>query len=139
PTYTKAMAAAIEAFTPDVVVGPASPMGTDLFPRLAARCNAGLASDVTSCKAEGGAVHVTKPLHAGKILADVTLSGAGPKLVTLRANVFAAQKTGKGAANAKPLSVDLASDIPLKIKEIRKGTTEKPDLTESSIIISGGR
>ena len=42
--YTAAIEAAIQAFKPDLVLGVASPMGKDVFARIAARCGPGCAS-----------------------------------------------------------------------------------------------
>ena len=136
--YTNGVEAAIKAFSPDVVLGVASPMGRDIFPRLAARLDGGILTDVTSVDASGQNVTATKPMYSGKCLAEVATEGAKISFVTIRQNVFPAAKPGTGEAKGIPVSA-AAGDGKIKTVEIRKGKSAKPDLTEASLIISGGR
>ncbi|MFK7827371.1 MAG: electron transfer flavoprotein subunit alpha/FixB family protein [Oligoflexales bacterium] len=136
--YAAAAKAAIDEFKPDVVLGIASPMGRDLFPRLAARCNSGLITDLVDLDLDGGFTGGTKPMYAGKVLAKVEFQGAGIKFVTLRPNVFPS-KESSGNAEVKVLNVAPVQDQSLKILEVRKGKSDKQDLTEATRIVSGGR
>jgi electron transfer flavoprotein alpha subunit len=135
--YTAALQAASKEFSPDVILGAASPLGRDLFARIAARLDAGIITDLVDIDYTGGFAGGVKPLYAGKILADVRFSGTGVKVATIRPNVFAATKTS-GAATVKSLTV-AAADTGLKTLEIKKGKSDKPDLSEAAVIISGGR
>ena len=137
-SYTNGVEAAIKAFSPDVVLGIASPMGRDVFPRLAARMDGAILTDLTSIEASGNSVSGTKPMFSGKCIADVTTDGAKISFVTIRQNVFPASKAGNGNAAATPVSA-AEGDGKIKTIEIRKGKSAKPDLTEASMIISGGR
>ncbi len=136
--YAKAVETVIREFNPALVIGMASPTGKDLFPRLAARFDGAIASDVTKVSATGDNINVVKPMFSGKALANLSLTGSQTKFLTLRPNVMAAAKNGKGAAQLKTLTTGPA-DSRLQTLEIRKGKSEKPDLTEASVIISGGR
>ena len=136
--YASATKAAIDEFKPDVVLGIASPMGRDLFPRVAAKCNAGLITDLVDLDLSGGFAGGTKPMYAGKVLAKVEFQGNGIKFATLRPNVFPSQESA-GNAEVKNLSVEPVQDQSLKTIEIRKGKSDKQDLTEATRIISGGR
>lgn len=124
----------------NVLVGPASPTGRDFFPRLAARHGAALLTDVVKLRAEGDRIVATRPLYAGKTLAEVA-SKAALTLVTVRPNVVPATVTAPNAkAQVESVSLALdASKVKARIVEVRKGKSEKPDLTEASIIVSGGR
>jgi electron transfer flavoprotein alpha subunit len=137
-TYANGVEAAIKAFSPDVVLGVASPMGRDIFPRLAARMDGAILTDLTSIEASGSGVQGTKPMYSGKCIADVATDGAKISFVTIRQNVFPVAKPGSGNAAATPVSA-AAGDGKIKTVEIRKGKSAKPDLTEASLIISGGR
>lgn len=136
--YANGVEAAIKAFSPELVLGVASPMGRDIFPRLAARMNGAILTDVVSLEGHGSGVSGVKPMYAGKCLADVATEGAKISFVTIRQNVFAAQKSGNGSANPSPINA-AAGDGKIKTIEIRKGKSAKPDLTEAALIISGGR
>jgi electron transfer flavoprotein alpha subunit len=136
--YTNGVEAAIKEFSPDVVLGVASPIGRDVFPRLTARMDGAILTDVTSLEASGNSVTATKPMYSGKCIADVATDGAKITFVTIRQNVFPASKPGSGSATGTPVAVS-AGDGKIKTIEIRKGKSAKPDLTEASFIISGGR
>jgi electron transfer flavoprotein alpha subunit len=136
--YAAALEEAIKTFSPSLVLGIASPMGKDLFPRLAARLDAGLLTDVTDLKIEGETVTAQKPMYSGKVFANYAMQNSKIKFVTIRPNVFPARRTGNGAAKVSKLNVT-APNSRLVTKEIRKGKSEKPDLTEAAMIISGGR
>lgn len=137
-TYSNSIESAIKAFSPELVLGVASPMGRDVFPRLAARLDGGMLTDLVTLEAHGSGITGTKPMYAGKCLAEVATEGAKISFATIRQNVFPAQKPGNGSANATPVTATPA-DGKIKTLEIRKGKSTKPDLTEASLIISGGR
>ncbi|MCX6125809.1 MAG: electron transfer flavoprotein subunit alpha/FixB family protein [Proteobacteria bacterium] len=137
-TYASGVEAAIKAFTPNVVLGVASPMGRDLFPRLAARFDGGILTDLVAIDASGTDVNGIKPMYSGKCLAEVSTQGAATNFVTIRQNVIPSQKPGNGSANVSAITA-AANDGRLKTLEVRKGKSSKPDLTEAAFIISGGR
>ena len=136
--YVKAVETAASDFGAEVVLGLASPMGRDVFPRLAARLDAGLLTDVVEMTVEGGnLVGGVKPMYAGKVLATAKYTSDGIKLMTIRPNTIPAEELG-GSAEAASLSVDSAESS-IKLVELKKGTSEKADLTEAARIVSGGR
>lgn len=134
--YACAIEAAINDFSPDLVLGVASPLGRDLFPRLAARFKAPLMTDVVEIDEQ--AKTVTKPMYAGKILAKCSFNNDSLRLITIRPNVFSAEECS-GEAKTRKIDVDFSVDNPLKSIKVIKGESEKVDLTEASVIVSGGR
>ena len=138
--HVQAISQIVEKNGYQLVVGPASPTGRDFFPRLATRHKSALITDTVALKIEGGTVKATRPLYAGKCLAEAT-STTPVTFVTLRPNVIPSEVSSPGAtANVEKFAPSFdASKLKSKIVEVRKGKSEKPDLTEASIIISGGR
>ena len=63
------------AAQPQVVLASAGYAGKDALPRLVARLGTGMGSEVTDLRAEGGAVIGRRPLYAGKLYADVKVTG----------------------------------------------------------------
>src|SRR5262249_53714408 len=61
----------------------ATATGRDLAPRVAARLNVGLATDVTALDVEGGKVVATRPVYAGKAIQRVRLDGT-PAIASIR-------------------------------------------------------
>ncbi|MFG1493180.1 electron transfer flavoprotein subunit alpha/FixB family protein [Halobacteriovorax sp. GFR7] len=123
----------------DYVFAGATSLAKDLMPRLAGMFDAGMASEVTNFVMDGDNFAGTRPLFAGKVLAKVELDGPKPGFITVRPNALGmpeAPTAGAGATNEVAAN---AGDIKAVIKEIVKGASEKLDLTEANIIVSGGR
>lgn len=136
--YSKAVEECIRVFDPQLVLGAASPIGRDLFPRLAARFDGGIVTDAVAVSRDGDNLVVQKPMYAGKCIGEFELSGATRQFLTIRPNVFPVEPVADNNPELKTLSVsvDLAS---CRTVEVRKGESERPDLTEASVIVSGGR
>lgn len=136
--YAAAVQTTIDTFKPDLVLGSASPMGKDLFPRLAARNNSGLLTDIVGLEEKDGELIGKKPLYAGKCIGTYGFAGDGVKFATLRPNTFAPEKNEQGSAAVKTVEVSLP-EARMNTVEVRKGASQKADLTEATRIISGGR
>lgn len=123
----------------DYVLTGATATGKDLLPRLAGMFDAGMASEVVNFTFDGGTFAGTRPLFAGKCLAKVEIQGPKPHFVTVRPNALGMPTSENAkAGNASDTAVD-AGTIRAFVKEIVKGASEKLDLTEANIIVSGGR
>ena len=131
--------AIINKVQPSIILASASSTGKDLFPRVAARLNTGVASDCTQLTISGDNVTAVKPMYSGKAFATVNFENSPIKIVLMRANQLpvAAADTAKTATVVEQAPV--AVDLKTMIKEIVKGASEKLDLTEANIIVSGGR
>jgi len=137
--YAAAVCAAVEQLKPALVLFPASALGKDLAPRVAARLGVGLASDCTSLAVESGRLLATRPVFAGKALQRVAFTG-GPAVATLRPKLFA--PVVKPGASAAVVSLAFAWDDAssrAQVTEVLAASGGKVDLTESEVIVSGGR
>lgn len=123
----------------DFVFAGATSLVKDLFPRVAGSLNVGMASELTELSVEGDSVKATRPLFAGKVLADVAVQGDKPHFYTVRPNALGLPESpNAGAGEVKTVDGD-SGNIRAVIQEIIKGASEKMDLTEANIIVSGGR
>jgi electron transfer flavoprotein alpha subunit len=134
--YAKVVADAVGEHNADIVLMGATAMGKDLAPRVAARLNAALATDSVSVEADGGDLKIVRPMYAGKVRATVRLTSA-VKVVTVRPNVFVAEKNGASAAVSEHPADP--GDFKAVVAEIIAGAKGKLDVTEADIIVSGGR
>lgn len=137
--YANALHGFISSGGYDYVFAGATSLAKDMLPRLATKFDAGLASDCTNFIFEGDTFNGTRPLFAGKCLAKVNLQGPKPHFVTVRPNALGMPESPTaGSGEAADANVE-AGEIRAAIKEIIASASEKVDLTEANIIVSGGR
>ncbi len=120
-----------------VVVLPATALGKDLGPRIAARLEAGFAADCTGISVDRGRLSVTRPRYAGKVFATVEFESERV-VFSIRPNVFTPREApGKG--EIVRLAIDDIPAGPAVVREVRAGESRKLDVSEASIVVSGGR
>lgn len=137
--FLSAMGSAFDAVKPDVILASASSAAKDFLPRFAALKGFGIVSDGTEIQLKGKEVLVTKPLYAGKCFARASFENSLTKIVLMRANQLPTEPPNVSrTATVTELSL-AASDLRTLIKEVVRGASEKLDLTEANIIVSGGR
>lgn len=123
---------------PSVFIVGGSTYGRDLAAWVAADLNAGIVADGINLKVEDGVVKVTRPVYAGKLLADVNVK-EGVQIITLRSRAFPkAEPVGKSGAAEWVGAVVGEDSIPTKVVGFA-GKEGGVSLTDASIIVSGGR
>jgi electron transfer flavoprotein alpha subunit len=136
-SYARALAQAVETEKPGVVLIPFTATGKDLAPRVAAKLNAGLASDCVALSIRDGRLVGRRPMYAGKAYATVEWAGE-PQVATLRPNVFPlGQPDGSRKAEVVTAAADASARA--KVTAVRATAAGKVQLTEAQIIVSGGR
>jgi len=137
--YTKAVLNILKSASPDIVLASHSPTGRDLMPRIAARLDVGLASDCTQLSFDGNQIKVRRPVYAGKATVEVEFLGSGPRVATVRPNALGAPKADTSkSAEVVQVTPDLGA-LKTKVVDVVKGSSGRPDVTEASIVVSGGR
>jgi electron transfer flavoprotein alpha subunit len=138
-TFSSVLETMIREAGADVVLASSSTMARDLFPRVAARLDSGVASDCTILELTASAMKVRRPLYAGKCTAEVEFVSSPVRFVLMRPNQLpVGQPVAGAAAQVKDFPAPAASGK-IKCKELIKGASNKADLTEANIIVSGGR
>ncbi len=136
--YSKAIAETAKQRGADVIFISATAMGKDVAPRAAAKLEAGLASDCTELRIEGGNLIASRPVYAGKAYVDVKINSA-VKIFSLRPNVFKAEQIDGGTPLVEDIKIDFTdADFSAVVKETTV-SSEKIDVAEANIIVSGGR
>jgi electron transfer flavoprotein alpha subunit len=136
-SWTAAMVKAVEESQAAVVLFGGSSNGRDLAPRVAARLDAGVASDVDRLEWTDGRLRARRPVYSGKAFATVDIVGK-PAIATTRPNAFPAEETGAGAAESVALSFDAGSER-VKLIETKVPESNEVSLVEADAIVSGGR
>jgi len=139
--YVPVAAEILQDLNPKVVLTAASVDGKDFSARLAARIGAGLATDCTELRIDGGSLKAKRPMYAGKAFAWCEWSdGAYPQMASCRPNVmdcFAPE--GSKKAEVEKAQLDLPEGNRTQVLNIERDAGGKLDLTEAEIIVSGGR
>jgi electron transfer flavoprotein alpha subunit len=112
--------------------------GRDLGPRLAAKLDAPIASDVTSIDGSADKLTVKHPGYANKVIITLEISGS-PAVVSVRPSAFTAKEAAKaGKVEAAQPASDPGTER-VVVKELIEGNKGKIDLGDAPVIISGGR
>jgi electron transfer flavoprotein alpha subunit len=120
----------------DDVVASATALGKDLLPRVAARLGGGMASDIIGI-VDGSTFK--RLMWAGNVIATVKIESS-PRVVSVRGTAFdAAAKGGAKGAVEKASVTPGANDTRAKFVEFAETKSDRPVLTEASIVCSGGR
>jgi len=138
--YAAAAAAAAEIVKPAAILVPGTALGKDLTPRLSARLSAGAATDCVAVEVDGGKITALRPAFTGKVQMRVGFKSS-PAIICLRPNVFPPEAEDKSRnAETVTLSLELAGkDLALKITGVEKRESDRPDVAEADLIVSGGR
>ncbi|MBS0272352.1 MAG: FAD-binding protein [Proteobacteria bacterium] len=117
------------------ILAPSTTFGKNLLPRLAALLDVAQISDVIEIQDQNKFV---RPIYAGNALATVTSEDA-IKVLTVRPTAF--EKAKKGSLKAP---IELYPFVPPSIRGLtfvkkEESSAERPELTNASIVVSGGR
>jgi len=116
------------------VLAAATSEGKNLLPRVAALLDVAAISDITGVVS---ADTFERPIYAGNAIATVQSSDA-IKVITVRTTAFeAAAATGGSAAVENVAGTGDAGNAKFVGQELTK--SERPELTQAKIVVSGGR
>lgn len=134
--YKTAIVAAAKESGADFVIGPAGTFGKDVLPRVAAAIGAGMVADCVAL-ADGDGLLYKRPMYAGNVLATVRVNSAKTVIGVRVAEFDAAQKTG-GTSAVKAIGSDAGASA-ARFVSFEMTETERPELTEADVVVSGGR
>ena len=125
-----AWATALDAVVPQgTIVTGASPQSKDMAARLAARRGISVVQDAVAIDGN----QITSPVYSGKAMQTVAVGGSA--VVSVRSNVFSPAQGG--ASDVAVL--DTTGDVATSVQEFMARASERLDVSEANIIISGGR
>jgi electron transfer flavoprotein alpha subunit len=136
--YANALAQAIKKAAPKYIFAANTALAKDLIPRLAARFNAASLADVITLTNEGGGLAATKPVYSGKARAKYQFA-CDQVFLTLRPNVFPLAENQNGAHVAVEMLPVTPMAVRARVAETHAAAGTKVELSEATIIVSGGR
>ncbi|MFI5177476.1 MAG: electron transfer flavoprotein subunit alpha/FixB family protein [Vicinamibacterales bacterium] len=140
--FVAALAAAVTAESPALVVLAHTYQTRDFAPRLAARLDRALATDCVGVRTPGTSPVFIRQMFQGKVSADVALEGPAPHVVTFQIGAFRADAVKKGGAPAAIRTVAAAVDpsaVRQKPEAPFREAKQAIDLTEAERIVAVGR
>jgi electron transfer flavoprotein alpha subunit len=124
----------------DIVAVTASSFGKDLAPRVAAKLDAGYAPDISAVKADGGKLSYKRPMYAGNAYGHCEVT-TPKQVVSVRQSEFTAAEPSGGASPVEAAAVTPADPAAARVEliSLEAAKSERPDLGEARVIVSGGR
>ena len=135
-TFTTALKQVVDTVQPAIMLFGGTSNGRDLAPRIAARLNVGVGSDVDRLEWTGSALKVRRSVYSGKVFSTVEISGK-PAIATIRPNAFPPEEGASGEAEVVEVSV--TADSKAKLLETKTPEAGELSISEADIIVSGGR
>lgn len=132
--YAQVIADVAQKAQASVVGAAATACGKDIYPRVATRLKAAMASDVIFVES---ASVFKRAMWAGNLIATVELSTA-QKVVTIRPTEFESAQPTQTTTVVESVNIAVADDKSqfIEFKEVKSA---RPQLTEARVVVAGGR
>ena len=140
--FTATLQAVIGQLSPAQVLLPHTYQTRDFAPKLAARLDRALVTDVTAIKTVGSDTAFVRPMFQGKLTADIVPQGPGPHFITFQIGAYRVDQVAKGSAAAPVRALDVAVDaaaIRQKPEAPFQQARQAVDLSQAERIVSVGR
>jgi electron transfer flavoprotein alpha subunit len=140
--FTAALQAVIGQLSPAQVLLPHTYQTRDFAPKLAARLDRALVTDVTAIKTVGSDTAFVRPMFQGKLTADIVPQGPGPHFITFQIGAYRVDQVAKGSAAAPVRALEVAVDaaaIRQKPEAPFQQARQAVDLSQAERIVSVGR
>jgi electron transfer flavoprotein alpha subunit len=141
--YTDAFVKIITKYKPEIILAGATHIGRSFLARVAVKTHTGLTADCTGLDidAENGNLLQTRPAFGGNIMATILTPNHRPQMATVRHKVmipFPKDTTRTGDVIVE--NVDLSDKVYKTVfQNTVKDTSNKVNLTDANIVVSGGR
>ena len=123
-----------------LLVATATTFGKDVMPRVAAKLEAAYAGDCSAVSSDGGALTFKRPMYAGNAFGYCQLS-TKIQVATVRQSEVDPDVPGAGSAPIESVSKVASSEAASRVEFVSLDavTSERPELTDAGVVVSGGR
>jgi electron transfer flavoprotein alpha subunit len=134
------VAAVVKSGGFDTLAVTASSFGKDLAPRVAAKLGAGYAPDINQVKVDGGKRVYRRPMFAGNAFGTLEIT-TSLHVVSVRQTEFQPAEPSGGASPVESVAAAPADAAASRVEFVsnEQGKSERPDLGEARVVVSGGR
>jgi electron transfer flavoprotein alpha subunit len=137
--YAQGFHQAVEASGASFVIAAFTSRGKDCTPRVAARLDAGMASDIIGIEGDANAVVYVRPMWAGNIIGRVKVN-TEIQVMTIRTTDFEPAAASGGASAVETINAGIdASSVRMRYVGLESVKSDRPALTDADVIVSGGR
>ncbi len=136
--YAAAVEEVVNSLDIDMVIAPATTTGKDFMPRVAAKLEAGMASDIIGTAEEDGELLFKRPIWAGSAIALTEIT-TDKKVVTVRVSAFDVATESGDTSEIKEFSLEEDLDSDVEFVELVESESNRPELTDADVVVSGGR
>ena len=140
--YRDSLLHTINELKPEIILFSGSSIGKDLAPRIAANTEYSIATDCIAITVKSEGLEVKRPIYAGKIIETVILKTKNPTVILLKINSFNIKKQSVNEPNISIVQNEFKENyinqLPI-LKETIFPERRTLDISEASIIVSGGR
>jgi electron transfer flavoprotein alpha subunit len=123
-----------------LLVATATSQGKDLMPRVAARLDAAYAGDCAAVLVDGDKLFYKRPMYAGNAFGTTELL-TPIHVATARQSEFDAAAPSGGSSPIETVAkvAPGAAASRVSVVSLEAVTSERPELTEARVVVSGGR
>ncbi|HLU66303.1 MAG TPA: FAD-binding protein [Kofleriaceae bacterium] len=134
-TFAPIVARVARAEGASVIAATATAVGKDLMPRVAALVSAGMASDIAAVIDKN---KFRRAILAGNAFQTVEVS-SDPIVVTARQSEFDAAEPLGGAGEVQTAEAGDVQTLGAEVVKVETSKSDRPDLNDARIVVSGGR
>ncbi len=136
--YGAAIAQIAQQRGADLVIAASTSHGKDCVARAAAALGGTMVTDATACENRDGKLIWQRTMHAGGVAAWVAAHGSPVVVTALQSAYEPAEPTGETSVTALNIDV-VALPSAIQFDSVTTKQSDRPDVTEAAIVISGGR
>jgi len=138
--YTRVVSDLIWQKQPEIFLLPATSLGSDLAPRVAARVKTGLSAHCTNLDInERGELMQVVPAFGGKVMATILCQEHRPQMATVRPGVFrkGEPRDKKGTVESVPVEIN-PDDLNQRVIEVHWEKKTCQTIEEAEVVVAGG-
>jgi len=140
--YTRVLSGLVRQYKPEIVLAGATTVGRGFLSRVAVDLYTGLTADCTGLEiGDDGLLYQTRPAFGGNIMATILCPYTRPQMSTVRHKVMTPAAQGP-EARAEIIKVPVEEKLlisKVNILDFIADTTQKVNIVDADIIVSGGR
>jgi electron transfer flavoprotein alpha subunit len=137
--FARGFHTAISASGAHYVIAASTSRGKDCTPRVAARLEAGQASDIVGIEGQEGSLLYVRPMWAGNIIGHVKIN-TDTHVLTVRPTDFDPPEAQGDPSAVEVIQAQIdAGSIRMKYIGLDSVKSDRPALSDADVVISGGR